>query len=215
MPRTLSEAESKRVLAAHGVPVVDERIVTTPDDAVRAAEDIGYPLVLKLCGERIVHKTERGLVRLGLADAAAVRHAAEDVLAAARPEDGAVELLVASMVHGTRELIAGLHTDPQFGKCVMVGVGGVTAEAVADVAFGLVPIRRVDAEDMLDDLRAQSFLGDFRGEPPVDRAGMCDVLLGLARLAESTPSVLAVDVNPLVIVDGKPVAVDALVEVEG
>lgn len=213
MTRTLSEAESKRVLAAHGVPVLDERQVATPDDAVAAANELGYPVVVKACAAGLAHKTERGLVRLGLADSTAVRDAAADVLAAVDVSDGAVELLVAPMVRGSRELIAGLHDDPQFGRCVMVGLGGILTEAVGDVAFRLVPIEPVDVDEMLDDLGAQAILGEFRGEPPVDRAAVGDALLGLSRLAETDPTVLSVDVNPLVVVDGRPVAVDALVEV--
>jgi succinyl-CoA synthetase beta subunit len=214
MTRTLSEAESKRVLAEHGVPVVADRVATSPDQAVAAAQELGYPVAVKLCGPAIAHKTERGLVRLGLMDEASVRAAAADLLAAATDSDGAVELLVARMVPGTRELIAGLHTDEQFGRCVMIGLGGILAEAIADVAFRLVPIERLDAEEMLDDLAFPAFLGEFRGEPAVDRAAVVDLLVGLSRLAESDPSVVAVDVNPLIVTDGHPVAVDALVEVE-
>jgi acetyl-CoA synthetase (ADP-forming) len=123
-----------------------------------------------------------------------------------------VELLVAPMVRGDRELIAGLHTDPQFGRCVMIGLGGVLAEAVGDVAFRLVPIALVDADEMLDELATQSVLGEFRGEPPVDRAAVTELLLGLSRLAEAEPDVVSVDVNPLIVVGGRPLAVDALVE---
>jgi succinyl-CoA synthetase beta subunit len=94
----------------------------------------------------------------------------------------------------------------------MVGVGGVLAEALGDVAFRLVPIEAVDAEEMLD-LAADRLLGPVRGEPAVDRAAVADVVVGLSRLAESDPDVMSVDVNPLVVVDGRPVAVDALVEV--
>src|SRR5436853_628979 len=120
MTRTLSEAESKRLLARHGVPVLDERAAADPDEAASAADAIGYPVVVKLCGEAIAHKTERGLVRLNLADAASVRAASSDLLAAATAEDGAVSLLVAPMVKGNRELIAGLANDPQFGMTVML-----------------------------------------------------------------------------------------------
>jgi acetate---CoA ligase (ADP-forming) subunit beta len=212
MRHTLSEVESKRVLAAYGVPVIDERTAADPDGAVEAATALGYPVAAKLCGAGIAHKTERGLVRLALGDATAVEAAATELLAAARPEDGPVELLVAPMARGNRELIAGLHTDPQFGPCVMVGIGGVLAEAVGDVAFRLTPIAPVDAGEMLDELQNQVVLGAFRGELPVDRAAVTDVLLGLSRLAEAEPDVVSVDVNPLIVVDGRPLAVDALVE---
>jgi acetyl-CoA synthetase (ADP-forming) len=211
---TLSEHASKELLARYGVPPAPERVVATPDDAVVAADALGYPVVAKLCGDAIAHKTERGLVRLRLADADAVRAAATELLAAATADDGDVGVLVAPMVSGSREFIAGLSRDPQFGMTVMVGVGGILAEAVADVAIRLVPISRVDAEDMLDDLATQTLLGPFRGEPAVDREALVDVLVGLSETAEATPTLVSADLNPLIVVDGRPVAVDALVELE-
>jgi len=210
---TLSEDESKQLLATHGVPVPDERVVTDPDSAAEAASAIGFPVVAKLCGDAIAHKTERGLVRLNLGDAAAVRAAAEALLAAARPDDGEVGVLVAPMVQGNRELIAGLSDDPQFGMTVMLGVGGILAEAVADVTFRLVPITRVDAEEMIDDLSTQRLLGLFRGEPAVDRTRLVDVLVGLSDAAVAHPEIASADLNPLIVAGGVPVAVDALVEV--
>ena len=210
---TLSERDSIELVARYGVPVVEERCVADPERAVTAADELGYPVVVKLHGDAIAHKTERGLVRLGLADAAAVRAAAREVLAAAQPGDGAVDLVVAPMVTGTRELIAGVHTDAQFGPCVMVGIGGVFTEALGDVAFRLVPLSGADADDMLDELGAQALLGPVRGEPAVDRVAVRDVLLALSRLAVAERGVAAVDINPLIVTDdGMPVAVDALVE---
>jgi succinyl-CoA synthetase beta subunit len=211
--RTLSEADSKALLAPFGLPLLDEAVVTSPDAAVEAAAAMGWPVVAKLCGDAIAHKTERGLVRLGLGDAAAVHAAATELLAAATPDDGEVAVLVAPMVRGSREFIAGLSVDPQFGPTVMVGVGGVLAEAVGDVAIRLVPIERVDADEMIGDLATQALLGPLRGEPEVDRAILADVVLALSAVAVAHPDVVSVDVNPLVVVDGRPVAVDALVEV--
>ena len=211
--RTLSERDSKHLLASYGIPVAEERLAETADDAVLAAEVLGYPVVAKLNGHGIAHKTERGLVRLNVGTAEAVRAAAESLLAAATPEDGEVHLLVAPMLRATRELIAGLHHDDQFGMTVMLGVGGILAEAVADVAFRLVPITRTDAEEMIDDLATQALLGPFRGEPAVDRDAVADVLLGLSRAATEHADLAAADLNPLLIVDGRPIAVDALVEV--
>jgi acetyl-CoA synthetase (ADP-forming) len=210
---TLSEAASKALLREHGVPVLDERIVTDPAAAAAAAEQLGYPVVAKLCGDAIAHKTERGLVRLNLTDAASVEQAAVELLAAARPEDGAVAVLVAPMVKGNRELIAGLSTDPTFGMTVMLGVGGILAEAIADVVFRLVPIGRADAESMIDELTTQKLLGELRGEPAVDREKLVDVLVGLSAAAEANSRLVSADLNPLIVVDGAPVAVDALVEV--
>ena len=211
---TLSEADSKALVARFGVPVPDERVVDDAAGARVAADALGYPVVVKLCGASIAHKTERGLVRLGITDPDDVEAAARELLGTARPEDGDVRVLVGPMLAGRRELIAGLHRDPQFGMTVMLGIGGILAEAVRDVTFRLVPIERIDAHEMIDDLRAQPLLGAFRGEPPVDREAVADVLLALSRVAEADASVVSVDLNPLILVDGVPIAVDALVEVE-
>ena len=211
--KTLSEFESKQRLAAAGIPVVAERLCADATAAERAAGELGFPVVVKLCGRAIAHKTERGLVRLGLREHDGVRLAATELLAAARPDDGHVELLVASMVAGKRELIAGCATDPTFGRCVMLGIGGIFAEILADVVFRLVPLSRVDAHEMLDELVHREWLGPFRGEPAVDRERLVDVLVGLSRIAEEDPGIRSIDVNPLIIAAGQPIAVDALIEV--
>ena len=211
---TLSESASKLLLAEFGVPMAPEETVPDADSAIEAAVRLGFPVVAKLCGDAIAHKTERGLVRLRLADEAAVRTAAIDLLALARPEDGDVSVLVAPMVTGNRELIAGVVRDPQFGASVMLGVGGVLAEAVADVVFRPAPLDAVTAHEMIDGLATQKLLGAFRGEAPVDRDALAAVLVGLGRVAAERPDVVSVDVNPLIIAgDGQPVAVDALVEI--
>lgn len=211
---TLSEAESKQLLARHGVPTPTEALVASADEAVEAAEQIGFPVVVKLCGAAIAHKTERGLVKLGLRDPAAVRDAATGLLGAARPEDGDVGLLVGAMVSGSRELIAGFVRDREFGPCVMLGIGGVLAEAVGDVAFRLAPLQAVDAEDLIDELANQALFGPVRGEPAVDRAALAGILLGLAAVGDGDARIRSIDLNPLIVSDGIPMAVDALVEID-
>lgn len=211
--RTLSEADSKSFLEPFGLPIAPERVVATASEAVAAAAEVGLPVVAKLCGDAIAHKTERGLVRLNLGDAAAVESAATDLLAAALPDDGEVGVLIAPMVAGNREFIAGLSFDPQFGMTVMVGVGGVLAEAIADVAIGLVPITTADAHSMIESLESQALLGPFRGEPAVDRDALAATLVALSDAAAAHPELVSVDLNPLIISGGTPIAVDALVEV--
>ncbi len=213
MSTTLSEADSKAMLSGFGVPLAPERLVGSADEAVAASVELGLPVVAKLCGDNVSHKTERGLVKLGLSDSAAVASATEELLRAARPEDGTTGVLLAPMVGGNRELIAGLSTDPQFGRTVLVGIGGILAEAVADVSVRLVPISEVDAIEMIEDLASQSLLGEFRGEPAVDRHALANVLLGLSAAAEAHPEIVSADLNPLIVHDGSPIAVDALVEV--
>lgn len=219
MSRTLSEADSKAVLTRFGVPFAPEHLVADADAAVVAATSVGLPVAAKLCGEHIAHKTERGLVRLGLGDAESVRAAATELLDAARPEDDATGVLIAPMVAGNRELIAGLSHDEQFGPTVLLGIGGVLAEAVADVAIRLVPITEVDAHEMLEQLDSQALLDEFRGEPAIDRDAVVGLLLALSDAAGATlddtgERIVSVDLNPLIISDGRPVAVDALVEVD-
>lgn len=210
---TLSESASKALLRDHGVPLADEREVATPAAAADAAADLGFPVAVKLCGAAIAHKTERGLVRLRVGDRESVERAATDLLDRAIAADGEVSLLVAPMISGARELIAGVARDPQFGPTIMLGVGGVIAEAVADVQFRPAPITPIDAADMIDGLAMQQLLGAFRGEAAVDRHQLAAVLLGLSALVASRPDVVSVDVNPLIITpEGDPIGVDALVE---
>ncbi len=210
--RTLSEHASKELVARFGVPTAREALAADATEAAREAARIGFPVVLKLCGEAIAHKTERDLVRLGLGDAAAVERAGAELLAKARPEDGAVSLLVAEMVRGRRELIAGLVQDPQFGPCVVLGLGGILTEALGDVVFAAAPLSRDEARGMIHGLRASHLLTKpFRGEPPVDEDALADLLVGLGRLAVERPDVRSVDVNPLIVAGSRPVAVDALV----
>ncbi len=209
---TLSERASKELLAHYGVPFAPEHLATTADEAVSAAAAVGFPVVIKLCGDNIAHKTERGLVKLNLRDESSAREAATMLLAAAQPDDHATGVLVAPMLAGNRELIAGLVDDEVFGMCVMVGVGGVLAEALGDVVFRMVPITSIDAGEMLDDLRTQKLLGEFRGEPGVDRKAVVGALLALSDVAAQRSDVRSVDINPMIIVNGYPIAVDALVE---
>jgi len=210
---TLSEADSKALLAPLGVPFAPELKVSTVEEAVSAAKELGFPVVVKLGGDAIAHKTERGLVRLRLGEDAAVHSAATDLLAAARPEDGEVHLLVAPMVQGNRELIAGVVVDPQFGPNVMLGIGGVFAEAIADVAFRPIPISRDIALDMVQSLRTQKLLGEFRGEAAVNTEQVVATLTALSKAAETNQDIISIDINPMIVTpDGSIVAVDALVE---
>src|SRR5262245_27226959 len=211
---TLSEHASKALVARYGVSLPREALATDAAGAAGAAESFGFPVVLKLCGDAIAHKTERDLVRLGLPDAKAVRAAAADLLGLARPEDGPVQLLVAEQVRGRRELIAGLVRDPQFGPCVMLGLGGIFTEALGDVVFAAAPVTHTEALRAIDGLRTQRLLGPFRGDTAVDRDALARILVGLGRLAVERPEVRSVDLNPLIVRDGQPVAVDALVELD-
>ena len=201
------------MLSSYSIPFAPERKTDSASQAVSAADQLGYPVVVKLGGDKIAHKTERGLVRLRLNNAEAVAEAATSLLAAATAADGEVHLLVAPMISGTRELIAGMLVDPQFGPTVMLGIGGVMAEVIADVAFRPAPVDEAGAASMIDSLKMQGLLEAFRGEPAVNRSQLISTIVGLSRVAMERDDIVSVDVNPLIVREnGDVVAVDALVE---
>ena len=188
--------------------------MVTAVDAAKAASELGYPVVVKLGGDKIAHKTERGLVRLRLNDEPSVIEASQQLLDAATADDGEVHLLVAPMIAGTRELIAGVLVDAQFGPTVMLGIGGVMAEVIADVQFRPAPLTRDGALGMIKSLRMQGLLEDFRGESAVNLNQVVDCLVGLSQVAVEREDIVSVDVNPLIVrANGDIVAVDALVEI--
>lgn len=206
----LTEAESKAVLKEYGVPVVNEIVAVTPEEAVASAHAIGFPVVLKGLGANLTHKTERGLVHLHLTDSDEVRRAAGEIAAAA--EDDLEGYLIQPMLSGRREFVAGLSHDAQFGPVIMFGLGGIFTEALDDVAFRIAPLGENHAGQMIDELRARKLLGPFRGEAAADREGLARALLGLSRVAMELPDVTEVDINPLLVgPDGRVTTVDALI----
>ncbi len=207
--KSLSEYESKLLLAEYGIPITLEGIVTTAEDAVKKAAEIGYPVVLKGSGESISHKTELNLISLNLKNEADVRQAFKELTASPRAK--VKEILVQQMIKGDRELMAGLTRDSQFGPCVMFGLGGIFTEILEDVAFRVAPLTRWDAMDMMNEIRGKKILDAFRGKPAVDREALADILLSLGQIGLDHEQVQEIDINPLKFMDGKPVAVDALV----
>jgi len=212
---TLSEFASKEILARHGLPILQERVVSSSAEVAEVLAQMSLPVVAKLCGPSIAHKTERGLVKLNLQTNDDVSKAVDELLAAAVPADGEVEVLIAPMVKSSREFIAGVVRDAQFGPNVMLGVGGVLAEAIADVVFRPVPLSSHDAHEMVAELRSQKLLGEFRGEPAVSIDALVSVLLALSNVSVERSDIASIDLNPLLVTStGEVVAVDALVEIE-
>ena len=205
----LSEHESKKFLAGYGVVVTEERVATSEEDAVAAAAKIGYPVALKASGEEFTHKTELDLIVLGIKDEGEVRTAFKKLTS--HPDVPVKEILVQRMIKGDRELVVGLTRDPQFGPCVMFGLGGVLTEILEDVTFRMAPLSRWDAMDMMNDIRAKKILDSFRGKPPVDRDALANILIAVGRIGMEVGEVREIDINPLKIINGKPIAVDALV----
>lgn len=212
--RSLDEHEAKKVLESYGVPVVKEVVSRDPHEAVAAACDIGFPVVLKGLGSKLLHKTERGLVHLGLDTPEDVIRAAEAI---SREASSDLEgILVQPQIKGRREFVMGITRDPIFGPVVMFGLGGVFTEAMADFSLRLAPLNEQDALAMISEIRARRLLAAFRGEAAADTDALAKALVGISRLACEHPEVGEVDVNPLLVTpEGKIVAVDALVALSG
>ncbi len=208
--KTLTEAEAKEFLKKYKIPVVDEKIVATPEEAENAAENYGYPVVLKGLGSRLTHKTERGLVKLNLTNKSEVQSAARYIKEAAGNDlEG---FLVQPMLPGKREFVAGLFHDEQFGPTVMFGLGGIFTEAIEDVVFAIAPLDKNDAKKMIGQLKAKKLLGEFRGEKEPDTDALIKTLVALSKIGMEIPEISEIDINPLLVMpDGKVAAVDALV----
>ena len=208
----LSEYESKRLLAEYGVPVTREILVTDAEDLAGAKDDIGYPLVLKGCSAHIAHKTEEDLIRVDLRTEAEVRAAFYEIMARMDATDGAV--LVQEMIKGRRELVMGLTRDAQFGPCVMFGLGGIFTEVLHDVSFRMAPIDQRTALEMMGEIRGSAILEAVRGMEAADREALAEMLIALGRIGLENERVREIDINPVIISGGNPVAVDALVVLE-
>jgi acetyl-CoA synthetase (ADP-forming) len=205
----LSEYESKQVLASYGIPVTLEELVINPEDLSQAIHKIGYPLVMKGCAAEIAHKTEKGLIRMDVRNEDEARTAFKEITAAMDGAEKAV--LVQQMVKGQRELVVGLTRDPQFGPCVMFGLGGIFTEILEDTSFRVAPVEKRDALEMIQEIKAHKILEAIRGMEPVDKDMLADILIAIGRLGIENETVKEIDINPVIISRGKPVAVDALV----
>jgi len=206
----LNDGKAKRLLEKFEIALPPERFVSSREDVVAAADSIGYPVVLKGIGAKLMHKTERGLVHLNLADSDAVENALQLISAGAGKDlEG---FLLQPHITGRREFVTGLFQDPQFGPVVMFGIGGVLTEAFSDVAFRLAPLTETDAREMIEEIQGKALLRDFRGEKAVRKDELIRTLLGLSRIGETHPEISEIDINPLLVSpEGRVAAVDALV----
>jgi acetyl-CoA synthetase (ADP-forming) len=208
----LSEYDAKRFLSCFGIPVIREAIGSDADSAAVEAAKIGFPVVLKVSGKNLFHKTEVGGVMLNLRSQEEVREESRRLLKIR----GCEALLVQEMVKGDRELVCGLTRDAQFGPCVMLGLGGILTELLGDVVFRIAPLTPWDARDMMGEIRSSKIMAPLRGEPAVDTNLLARILVALGEIGLQYEEVREIDINPLKIrPNGKPVAVDALVVLAG
>ena len=210
--RPLSERESKALLAAYGIPVTDDVLATTAAEAVKAAAGLDTPAVLKVSAAQIAHKSDLGLVRVGLTTPAEVEAAYDDIVARAAATGAEVEgVLVSPLVTGGVEAVVGVSRDPLFGPVVMVGLGGVLVEVLGDVSHRVPPFDADEARRMIGELRGAALLRGVRGSAPVDVDALVGVILKVQRLALDLDADLAeLDINPLLVRSTGAVALDAL-----
>lgn len=206
----IDEHQAKNILALYGVPLAKEKLVEQKQEALLVAAEIGYPVALKGIPEGTAHKTEAGLVQLDLRNDAELA-AAWDKIETAAP---GCPRLVAQMLVGGPELVVGMSHFTGFGPCVMLGIGGIYTEAIDDAVFRMAPVSSQEAELMQDSLKLSSLLEAQRGRPAVDRAALAEVIVAVSRLAQDHPEIKEIDINPLICVNGKPIAVDALIVAE-
>ncbi|WP_114907720.1 acetate--CoA ligase family protein [Ornithinimicrobium murale] len=214
---TLTEAASKKLLGLYGLPVVQEAVATTVDGTVEAAEAMAaYPVALKVLSVDLPHKSDVGGVRLGVADAAGVRHASEDILAdvAEQRPDARIEgLVVQQMAPSGVELVCGVHRDPVFGPVVTVGLGGVLVEVVADVALCKAPLTLEHARSALAEVAGGRLVSHSRGISADQVDAVADIMVRLGDLAVELPEIAEIDVNPLIVSRSAILVADALVGV--
>jgi len=199
---SIGDAEARVVLESYGFTIPKSRLAETPEEAVEAAEEIGYPVVLKLASPDILHKTDVGGVKLDVRSPDDVRDAFDLIVyRAGRYVPGARiwGCQVQQMVPGGREVLLGMSRDPQFGPLVAFGLGGIYVEALKDVAFRVAPFSREEADEMIQEIRSYALLEGVRGEPPADHEAMVDALLRISQLVTDFPEIVELDINPLVV----------------
>ena len=215
---SLTAPECRKVCDAYAIPLPEEGLATSADEAVAVAERIGYPLVMKIVSHDILHKTEAGGVRIGISGAEAVRSGYAAILANARaykPDAAIAGIQIQQMLatDNAQEVIVGAVTDPSFGKLVAFGLGGILVEILKDITFRLAPTTREDALSMLDGIQAAEVLKGVRGAEPVDREALAALIVNVSNLVNDFPEIQEVDLNPVLARPEGVSAVDTLISV--
>lgn len=207
--KALSEYEAKKVLASYGIPVPPESMVNERSGLEKAVGEIGFPLVMKGCSPEIAHKTEKNLIRVDLRTMAEAEQAFDEIMEGLGSAGGGV--LVQSMVQGRRELVIGMTRDPQFGPCVMFGLGGIFTEILEDISFRKAPFDKKEALRMMEEIKGRKILEAVRGMEQADKDLLADMLVQVGQIGLDIEEVAEIDLNPVIISGSRPVAVDALI----
>src|SRR4030043_1254435 len=196
----LTEVESKELLKKAGIPVVEARLARSKKEAIAISKEVGFPVVLKISSPDVVHKSDSGGVKLGLANAAQVGKAYSEIISSinkAYPEAQIEGVSVQTMAPPGIEVIVGMSKDQQFGPVLMFGLGGILVEVLKDVAFRIVPLEPRDARQMIREIQGFPMLEGFRGQPPADLAALESMLLRLSAFVEEHPEIAELDLNPV------------------
>ena len=204
-------------MGLYGIPVTREQVATSAREAARLAEEIGFPVVLKIDSPDILHKSEAGAIRLNVDSPEAATRFYDEIIANAQTHDTNARIngvLVQEMIRGGTEVMIGMSQDPQFGPTVAFGLGGIFVEVLKDISLRVAPLSTSDAEQMVKEIKGYQILQGVRGKKPSDIAAIVDVLLRISRLAQDCKDTITeIDINPLIVFDeGRGVkAADALV----
>jgi len=199
---TIGDAESREIMKAYGISMPQSELAANSEEAVAAAESIGYPVVMKIASPDILHKTDIGGVKLNLSSPTDVRDAFDLLVYRATrymPDAEIWGCLVQEQVRGGKEIILGMSRDPQFGPLLLFGLGGIYVEALKDVTFRVAPIDAREAREMIAEIRAFSLLRGVRGEAPSDLDAIIDTLLRVSQLVTDFPEIAEMDINPLIV----------------
>ena len=200
------------LFSAHGIPAPRCKLVKTQDEAVEAAEQIGYPVVLKIVSKDILHKSDAGGVAVKLADGPAVREAYDKILKNARayaPDATIDGILVCEMLTQGVECIIGMLQDASFGPVMMFGLGGIFVEVLKDVAFRVLPLTKADALAMIEEIKGSALLMGARGQAKLDCDAMAELILKVASMVEANPQIREIDINPCFIYEKGVMPADA------
>lgn len=210
----LLEHEAGSLCSAYGIPVVEAALARNAEEAVRNAERIGFPVVLKVVSRHILHKSDVGGVVVGLSSSEDVRRGYAEIISRIeerRPGSRIEGVLVAKMARQGRELIIGAKRDKTFGPVLLFGLGGVFVEVLGDVSLRVAPITRLEALEMMSEIKGAKILDGYRGEGPVDKEALAEILIALGRMAHENPEIESVDLNPVTAYESGAVVIDAKV----
>jgi acyl-CoA synthetase (NDP forming) len=213
----LTEVESKELLKKAGIPIVEAKLARSKKEAVSLSKEMGFPVVLKISSPDVVHKSDSGGVKLGLANATQVGKAYNEIISSikkAYPKAEIQGVSVQPMAPSGVEVIVGMSKDPQFGPVLMFGLGGILVEVLKDVSFRIVPVTERDAREMIKEIKGYPILEGYRGQKPASIPALEKLIVKVSQFVERNPQIKELDLNPIFAYPDKAVAVDARIILE-